>query len=216
MPPDYPREWWHPLQMDVPLCKEKSKKDREKVSEKTREAMNNISKWLKERWYFALIVLVVLMFGESITSSIIIIILLAFAVMINMQKILIERSTGIELVTFSAATISVAINPVFGIAFATAAIIISTIIHGKAGTFLFIKIPAYALMCFVAATFNSADIINAGILTALLGNAIFMTSTFFLNPEKIWSNIPAAAINTILNAWLFMRFGEALVNVLII
>ena len=216
MPPEYPKEWWQPFQMDVPLCQEKVKKDREKMSQKTREGLENLTAWLKKKWYFAIIVLAVLLFGESITSSLIIILLLAFAVMVNMQKILIERSTGIEVVTFSATIISIALNPVFGIVFATAAIIISTIIHGKAGTFLFIKIPAYALMCFVAGTFASTDIMNAGIIVLFIGNAIFLGSTFFLNPERIWSNIPAAVINITINAWLFMRFGEALVGVLMV
>lgn len=216
MPPEYPKEWWEPFSMDEPLCQDKTKKDRQEMGQKTRHALRNLTCWIKQRWYLTVIVLGALLFTKSFTAAITIIILLALSVMLNMQKILIERSIGVETVTFSAVLISVAINPVFGFVFAMTTIILSMIIHGKAGTFLFVKIPAYALMCFAASTFPATDIMNAGILAAFLGNAIFLTSTFFLNSEKIWGNIFTSAVNIMLNAWLFMRFGEALLGVLIV
>lgn len=216
MPPDYQKEWWAPFQLDQPLRQESPRENAKQINQKTREAMQNLTKWMKARWYLPVGAVLILLFGETILSSVIIMLLLASSVLINMQKLLLQRSIGIELVTFSASIISIAISPMFGAAFAIAAIIISQIIHGQTGTFLFVKIPSYAIMCIVASTFPPAEIVSAGIVVAFLGNAIFLTSTFFLNPERIWTNVPTAAINIILNAWLFFRFGEALLGVMMV
>ena len=157
-------------------------------------------------WYVPVLILLFFVFTKRILMISMLLFMFISALLVSAYRSFVPFNLGIELISFYSIILSIAINPIMGAAFAITLVFISHIMYKNFCVFLLIKCMVYGGFCFLAPLFISAGIVTTGIIIAVLRNLIFMGITFFMNPRRVFADMPAAIINVFLSIWLFSRF----------
>lgn len=170
---------------------------------------------IKSRYVLIIAVLILLVFSKSILKLAFILLLILLGGITQIYKRFLPISIGLELITFIAIIVTIAINPLIGIISACIMILISHIVTSHICKFMFVKMLVYSFVCLVSIVIAPLGISSVGLIATVIINILYLviSLSLFANP-RVWIDIPGNLINIAFNYFLFSNFGIYLLSFL--
>ena len=173
-----------------------------------------IYKKIQKYWYLFPLIILFLIFAKKILFMATIIFIILSALLVGAYRLIIPYNIGLELITFYSVILTYNYGALVGSIFAIILITISHTISKNFCVFLLIKCLVYIAICVLASLILPLGLIVTGIICAIMRNVLLLGVTFFMNPNRVWADLPGAIINSIINIWLFFNFGQVFLNLL--
>ena len=180
-------------------------------------ALKNLAKRTRFKTYLFVFLLLILaiVFRKALLTVFTIGMMVILAALVALHKRFTVVSLGIELYTFFAIVLTYAYGPLVASIATIAMIALGDFLSTREPVYTLAKFAVYPLLCVAAALFSGFDITVVGMVIAVAMNIIFFFVWGFLSQFSFFWGPLTIVINLAINYFLFSRFGEPLVRLLV-